>query len=56
MALRVAHFVAQNAHNHTDTGAHSGRASLSPRALAVQLDVLDRFLCFDSSQLHKTNN
>ena len=53
---RVAHFVAQNAHHQTDTGVPVRHTSLNPRALAVQTDVLDRFLCFDSPQLHKTND
>ena len=55
-ALHVAHFIAQNARNQTDTGVSVRHTSLNPRALAVQVDVLDRFLCFDSPQLHKTND
>ena len=41
---RVAHFIAQNARNHTDTDPPVRHTSLNPRALAVQTDVLDRFL------------
>jgi len=43
-ALRVAHFVAQKAHHHTDTDPPDRHTSLNPRALAVQKDVLDGFL------------
>ena len=44
-SIRVAHFVAQNAHHHTDTGVPVRHTSLNPRALAVQADTLERFLC-----------
>ena len=43
-ALRVAHFVAQNARNETGTDVPVRHTSLNPRALAVQTDVLDGFL------------
>jgi len=43
-ALRVAHFIAHNAHHHTDTGVPDRHTPLNPRARAVQTDVLDRFL------------
>ena len=33
--LRVAHFIAQNAHHHTDTDVPDRHASLIPRALRV---------------------
>ena len=42
--LRVAHFVAQNAHHQTDTDLPVRHTSLNPRVLAVQTDVLDGFL------------
>ncbi len=54
VSIHVAHFAAQNARNQTDTDLPDRHTSLNPRALAVQTDVLDRFLCFDSPQLHKT--
>jgi len=43
-ALRVAHFIAQNARNQTDTDLPDRHTSLNPRALAVQADAPDRFL------------
>ena len=43
-ALRVAHFIAQNAHHQTDTDPPVRHTSLNPRALAVQTDTPDRFL------------
>ena len=43
-ALRVAHFIAQNAHHQTDTGIPDRHTGLNPRALAVQMDTSDRFL------------
>ena len=55
-ALRVAHLIAQNAHHQTDTDLPVRHTSLNPRALAVQVDVLDRFLCFDSPQFHQLND
>ena len=55
-ALRVAHFIAQNAHHQTDTGIPDRHTGLNPRALGVQLDLLERFLCFDSPQLHQLNH
>ena len=56
MSIRVAHFIAQNAHHQTDTGIPDGHTGRNPRALAVQTDVLDKFLCFDSPQLHQLND
>ena len=44
------------ARHQTDTDSPDRHTSLNPRALAVQLDVLDRFLCFDSPQLHETSD
>ena len=44
-ALRVAHLIAQNARNHTDTDKPDRHTALNPRALAVQADTPDRFLC-----------
>jgi len=41
---RVAHFIAQNARNHTDTDPPVRHTSLNPRALAVQVDIPARFL------------
>ena len=44
VSIRVAHFIAQNAHHQTDTDLPVRPASFNPRALAAQTDVLDRFL------------
>jgi len=43
-ALRVARLIAQNARHQTDTDLSDRHTSLIPRALAVQTDVLDKFL------------
>jgi hypothetical protein len=55
-SIRVSHFIAQNARNHTDPDSPDRHTALNPRALAVQADVLDRFLCFDSPQLHQPDH
>ena len=41
----VAHLIAQNAYHQTDTNSPDRHTSLNQRALAVQADVSDRFLC-----------
>ena len=40
----VAHLIAQNAYHPTDTDLPDRHTSLNPRALAVQMEVSDRFL------------
>jgi len=52
----AAHLIAQNAHHQTDTDLLDRHTSLIPRALAIQADTPDRFLCFDSPQLHQTTD
>ena len=54
-ALRVAHFIAQNAHHQTDTDPPVRHTSLNPRALAVQTDVLDRFLWSGGPKVPSSN-
>ena len=44
LALRVAHVIAQNARHQADTDLPDRHTSLNPPALAVQMDILDRFL------------
>ena len=54
-ALRVAHFIAQNAHHQTDTGIPDRHTGLNPRALAVQMDTSDRFLWSGGPKVPSSN-
>jgi len=54
-ALRVAHLIAQNARNHTDTDKPDRHTALNPRALAVQADTPDRFLWSGGPKVPSSN-